>query len=237
MENNGNKKKNCRSAGRKPKFTTEELLKIIDKYKASGMMCKKTSASAIAKFGVEKLGIEGLRYAHFTGNKEVNDMLEEYKNSFSTFTGYFSQKNVDSLSNLNVQEFVKVNKNNEQRMILQLEAYKKNFELTYNELLSAEENLNKAESEICVTKEENEKLNEDYKVMKKENKDSKDHIKRLEGIIKELGEGMLLDALKSTELVMDKEEDEELSVDIKKLNKENGGDLDEFFAENSILFD
>lgn len=229
--------KNPKGAGRKRKFDTKELLKIIDKYKQSGLMKGKISYSEIAEFAQIQLGYNDLRYYHISADKEVAKLIEEYNNTFSTFTGFFSQKGIEnSISNINVLEFINTHYSNKQKLIMYLENYKKTYDMTIKELLSLESENKNIKKELEEVYKKNQELIDRNKILRDENKILKYDYKILSKKVSEIGQRDLVDSLKSTGLVLEVEKEDKIEVDISMLDENSGANIDDFLNKFPQLF-
>ncbi len=77
---NKNSMKNPKGAGRKQKYSTEQLLNILDSFLIHEYY-DEINYSILARYAEEKLAFYGIRYYHFSNNVEVTNKINDLKKS------------------------------------------------------------------------------------------------------------------------------------------------------------
>lgn len=100
--NNNQNYKNPKGAGRKQKFTEEELLKVIDHFLINEYKYD-INASMLAEYANEKLGFEGVYYYHFNKKKAVKAKIEDIKKirvrqSLPSELMYYQDSEIDAIA-------------------------------------------------------------------------------------------------------------------------------------------
>jgi len=238
------KKKNKKNAGRKRKFNTSELLMIIDKYKDSGLMRGKVSFSELAKFANENLKLKDkIRYDHFSNDKEVKELIDKWNDTSIGFKGYFSESGKEySISNIEPKAFIMSDIQNPHKLILKLENYKRSYDILIKEYLAKDTKCQELNKEVNELNEEIKTIKNKLKKEKNINLTLKEYRKNTKTFVEDYGNIELIEALKTTELVLlaESEEIEEIKIEkpinIKKLTPENGGSIDDIIEEFSELW-
>lgn len=222
--------------GRKPKFTQDVLKNIIHQYCTNSKSNKlKLSYTNLAKYGQE-LGYNDLRYYHFERNIEIKSMIEEYNEQLDKTVIQFTNDQT-KLINLDINEFVKNNQNNPRQLKFFLSNLQESIRNIYNERVSLEIENEKLKFDISELKVTQKRNKEKIEKLEKENAVLQENNKILENSLGLKEENQLMASLNTTGIynfpVSDKEV---MTTNLKKLDEDNGKNLENIFSNYPNLF-
>lgn len=155
-----NKKKS--TAGRGRKYTTEQLMNIIDKFIESKEFIVKLKYTELEEFAKTSLGFEDVSYQDFRRNKEVKEAIDEFNNANTKANIKGSLPTTTKMVKFHVDSFVEKysNKPDTQKVILNMfnQRYEESFvELAKknNEIENYKNKILELESQIADLKSKN----------------------------------------------------------------------------------
>lgn len=202
------------NVGRKKKFETSKLLEICDSYFKNNSVHGQINATLIAKYATEVLGFENIDYYHFTRDKDVKKLIDDY-NNYNVNLVKYDQTTFISLNPDTFMERFKSEPKIAKILLRQFSDRYQSLNQTTIELekkcLVYENKLSKIEYEIKKLKSENHELREKNKLYRAENislsnyKNFTDKVKMFEylkskGLIQSLDEENLKLLLSNTGL-------------------------------------
>ncbi|WBL15222.1 hypothetical protein [Sutcliffiella sp. NC1] len=222
---------------RESKFTTDELKEVISQFIDQGQhQMMKMNYKNLADFAKNNLELGGISYYHFSRNGEIKEIIKGYSKTLKQSNLELSGDN-KSFTKLNVREFVKLNSGKPDQLIFFLTKLQESQQSLYQRTIRTELKNKDLENQLKTALGKNIRIKEKYKELQMQFEELKERSLVLAEALNREEEKQFISALKSTEVILIKRE-EEVAVaheDISKLEEQK--DLENLLNEYSDIFD
>lgn len=160
-------KHNPKGAGRKKKFSTEELEKIFDFYMVDEFKGK-VNGNKLAQYAIRHLGYgeEDIKYYHFTQNKKIIGLIDDANKERKR---KFASDSILSFQNINVQSFVNKYGNNLVKLTEKLCDLQSGQLAMYNQMIVLDKKVSNLKDKLKECNEELEDIKSEKDFLKHEN--------------------------------------------------------------------
>lgn len=218
------------------KYSTQNLINIIVSYNENAIRKnRKISFSNLAEYAQEELGYQDIRYYHFSRNKEIKQMIEEYNTKvFKNTISFIGEDGV--FYTQNIEEMIKIWDKNPDKIKLDMSCIRNMIENFRELYINEKEKNKKLNLELEQIKEEKIALKNKLQKVKK----YKEENQRLKIIQNEEHEKQKISALKSTKIypieILD--EKDQRDENIYKSEKDNGQKINSLIkkVDRDIIF-